>query len=152
MEYRFKSLFDREKEHVIKTEEPLHLYNEFSISIRKVDKECKSFSIDNIDCVLRYAKRGIAEMKQIELDSTNYDGFYMMVETLKNRGCVSMGEGIELIRETKPYEFKDTNLENANNELKLAFNNYLEENKIMDMLFQCFLHGVAFGKNKGTVC
>ena len=49
MEYRFKSLFDREKEHVIETEEPLHLYNEFSISIRKVDKECKSFSIDNID-------------------------------------------------------------------------------------------------------
>ena len=63
-----------------------------------------------------------------------------------------MGEGVELVREAKPYEFKDTNLENANNELKLAFNNYLEENKIMDMLFQCFLYGVAFGKNKGTVC
>ena len=49
MEYRFKSLFDREKEYVIETEEPLHLYNEFSISIRKVDKESKSFSVDNIN-------------------------------------------------------------------------------------------------------
>lgn len=152
MEYRFKSLFDREKEHVIETEEPLHLYNEFSISIRKVDKENKSFSSDNIDCVLKYAKRGTMGINQIELDSTNYNGFHMMVETLKKRGCISMGEAVELIRETKPYEFKDTNLENANNELKLAFNNYLEENKIMDMLFQCFLHGVAYGKqNKGTV-
>ena len=152
MEYRFKSLFDREKEHVIETEEPLHLYNEFSISIRKVDKENKSFSSDNIDCVLKYAKRGTMGINQIELDSTNYNGFHMMVETLKKRGCISMGEAVELIRETKPYEFKDTNLENANNELKLAFNNYLEENKIMDMLFQCFLHGVTYGKqNKGTV-
>ena len=152
MEYRFKSLFDREKEYVIETEEPLHLYNEFSISIRKVDKESKSFSADNIDCVLRYSKRGTIGINQIELDSTNYDGFHMMVETLKKRGCISMGEGVELVRETKPYEFKDTNLENANNELKLAFNQYLEENKIMDILFQCFLHGVAYGKNKGTVC
>ena len=146
MEYRFKSLFDREKEHVIETEEPLHLYNEFWISIRKLDKANKSFSSDNIDCVLKYAKRGTMGINQIELDSTNYNGFHMMVETLKKRGCISMGESVELIRETKPYEFKDTNLENANNELKLAFNNYLEENKIMDMLFQCFLHGVAYGK------
>ena len=135
MEYRFKSLFDREKEHVIETEEPLHLYNEFSISIRKVDKESKSFSVDNINCVLKYGKRGVTGINQIELDSTNYDGFHMMVEMLKKRGCLSMGEGVELVRETKPYEFKDTNLGNANNELKLAFNKYLEENKIMDILF-----------------
>ena len=152
MEYKFKSLFDREKEHVIETEEPLHLYDVFSISIGKVDKESKSFSVDNINCVLKYGKRGITGINQIELDSTNYDGFHMMVETLKKRGCLSMGEGVELVRETKPYEFKGTNLENANNELKLAFNKYLEENKIMDMLFQCFLHGVTYGKNKGTVC
>ena len=63
-----------------------------------------------------------------------------------------MGEGVELVRETKPYEFEDTKLEYVNIELKLAFNKYLEENKIMDILFQCFLHGVAYGKNKGTVC
>ena len=53
MEYRFKSLFDREKEHVIETDEPLHLYDVFSISIGKVDKKSKSFSVDNINCVLK---------------------------------------------------------------------------------------------------
>lgn len=151
MEYRFKSLFDRSKEYTIETEEPLHLYDTFSISIRKIDNDNKSFSYDNIDCILQYSKRGSLDVNKLELDRFNYSGFYMTVEVYKRRSCFSMGEPIELVKEEKPYEFKDTTLENANNELKLAFNEYLESNGIIDILFQCFLHGVAYGKNKGTM-
>lgn len=149
MEYRFKSLFDRSKEYTIETEEPLHIYDTFSISIKKINNDNKSYSYDNIDCILQYSKRGALGINKIELDNTNFDGFYITVETFKKRGCLSMGEPIELVKEGKMHEFKDTTLENANNELKLAFNEYLESNNIMDILFQCFLHGVAYGKNKG---
>lgn len=148
MKYKFKSLFNREKEYTIECDEPLELYNNFALSIKKVDKANKSFSYENIDCVLKYGKRNDIGLKIIELDRYNFSGYLMMLESYKQRNAVSMGEPLEMIKEEVPYEFKDTNLDNANKELKLAFNKYVEENKIMDILFQCFLHGVAYGKNK----
>lgn len=148
MEYKFKSLFNKEHEYVIECEEPLELYDNFALSIRKVDKANKSFSDENINCILKYGKRTQLGMKELDLDKYNFSGYFMFVETYKERNAVSMGEPLEMIKEEPKYEFKDVNLNNANNELKLAFNKYVEENKIMDMLFQCFLRGVAYGKTQ----
>lgn len=148
MKYNFKSLFNRERKYIIECDEPLDLYDDFSLSIKKVDKSDKSFSYDNIDCVLKYGKQGTLDYKTIELDRDNFNGYYMLVETYKNRNALSVGEPLEMIKEEVPYEFKDVNLDNATIELKLAFNKYVEDNKLMDALFQCFLHGVAYGKSK----
>lgn len=148
MKYKFKSLFNREKEYTVECDEPLELYDDFALSIKKVDKANKSFSYDNIDCILKYGKHNQLGINKIELDRYNFSGYLMMLESYKQRNAVSMGEPLEMIKETVPYEFKDVNLENANNELKLAFNKYVEDNKLMDVLFQCFLHGVAYGKTK----
>jgi hypothetical protein len=148
MKYNFKSLFNRERKYIIECDEPLDLYDDFSLSIKKVDKSDKSFSYDNIDCVLKYGKQGTLDYKTIELDRDNFNGYYMLVETYKNRNALSVGEPLEMIKEEVPYEFKDVNLDNATTELKLAFNKYVEDNKLMDTLFQCFLHGVAYGKSK----
>lgn len=147
MVYHFKSLFNRDKEYTIECDEPLDLYNNFSLSIKKVDREDKSFAYENIDCVLKYGKKSEIGLKTIELDRYNFSGYLMMVETYKQRNAVSMGEPLEIIKEEIPYEFKDTTLENANQELKLMFNKYVEDNNLMEILFQCFLRGVAYGKS-----
>jgi hypothetical protein len=149
MKYKFKSLFNRDKEYTIETDEPLDLYDDFALSIKKVDKNSKSFSSENIDCVLKYGKHNQLGLKTIELERENFSGYLMMVETYKLRNAVSMGEPLEMVKNEVPYEFKGVTLNNANNELKLAFNKYVEDNKLMDVLFHCFLRGVAYGKNKG---
>lgn len=149
MKYKFKSLFNREKEYTIETDEPLDLYDDFALSIKKVDKNSKSFSSENIDCVLKYGKHNQLGLKTIELERDNFSGYLMMVETYKQRNAVSMGEPLEMVKDEVPYEFKGVTLNSANNELKLAFNKYIEDNKLMDVLFQCFLRGVAYGQNKG---
>ena len=146
MKYKFKSLFKRDKEYTIECDEPLELYDNFALSIKKVDNGNKSFSHENIDCVLKYGKRNDIGLKTIELDRYNFSGYLMMVETYKQRNAVSMGEPLEIIKEEILYEFKHTNLENADKELRLAFNKYIEDNKLMDTLFQCFLRGVSYGK------
>lgn len=148
MNYKFKSIFNRQREYTIETDEPLDLYDTFSLSIKKIDKDNKSFSEENIDCILKYGKSNSLGLQSIELDRYNFSGYLMMVETYKQRNALSMGEGIEIIRENKPYEFDGVNLDNANNELKLAFNKYVEDNKLLDVLFQCFLRGVSYGKLK----
>lgn len=149
MKYKFKSLFNREKEYTIETEESLELYDDFALSIKKVDKDSKSFASENIDCVLKYGKHNQLGLKTIELERDNFSGYLMMVETYKQRNAVSMGEPLEMVKDVVPYEFKNVTLNNANNDLKLAFNKYVEDNKLMDVLFQCFLRGVSYGKNKG---
>ena len=150
MVYNFKSLFNREKEYTIDTEEPLDLYNTFSLSMKKFDAKDKSFAYDNIVCVLKYGKKGVLELQQIELDQTNFSGFYLMVEVFKQRNCLSMGEPLELIKENPFNEFENVNLENAEEELKLEFNKYVENNDIMNTLFKCFLKGVSYGKKKNS--
>lgn len=148
MEYRFKSKFDRSKEYIIETNEPLELYDVFALSIKKFDNNDKSFSNDNIDCVLKYSKKGVLDTKTIELDYSNFNGFYMLIETFRHRGCLSMGEPLDMIYEKKVNEYENVNLSNADEELKLAFNDYIEKHNIMDILFKTFLAGVSYGKNK----
>ena len=148
MEYKFKSIFDREREYTIDTEEPLNLYNTFALSIKKIDKNDKSFGYDNIDCVLKYSKRGTLDGKTIDLDSTNFDGYSMLLERYKKKSCLSMGEAIELVSEKSTNEYENTTLDIAQTELKLAFEEYVRESGIMDALFKCFLNGVSYGKRK----
>lgn len=146
MEYKFKSLFNRSNEYTIETDEPLHLYDSFALSIKKVDNDIKSFSYENIVCILKCSKYNELGTKVIELDRYNFSGFYTLVEVYKNRNCLSMGEPLELIKEEIPYEYKETNLNNADTELKADFNRFITENNVMEVLFQCFLKGVSFGK------
>lgn len=148
MTYRFKSLFNRDKEYTIECDESLELYDNFSLSMKKVERENKSFAYDNIECVLKYGKKGELGLKTVELDRYNFSGYLMMVETYKQRNAVSMGEPLEMIRDDIPYEFKDTTLETASQELRLAFNKYVEDNGLMNILFQCFLRGVSYGKTQ----
>lgn len=148
MKYKFRSVFDRQKEYTIESDEPLDLYNDFSVSITKIDSDLKTYSYDNIDCQLKYMKRGNLGVKYLELDKNNFSGFYMMVETFKQRKCLKMGEPIEIVLPKKEFEYQDTNLDNADAEVKIAFEKYLKENNIMENIFQCFLHGVSYGKKK----
>lgn len=148
MEYKFRSIFDRGNDYTIVCNEPLELYNDFSLSIRKIDDENKSYSYDNIDCVLKYGKRGTLGINKYDLDRDNFTGFHKMVETFKRRNCLSMGVPIELIVEKKPYEYEGVTLDNADNELKIAFEKHLKNSGILDSLFHCFLQGVSYGKNK----
>ena len=146
MVYSFKSLFDRERTYTIDTEESLSQYDDFSLSIKKVDKNDKSFSVDNIDCILRYSKHGKLGTKSIQLEPYNFNSYYGFVEKYKQRNAVSMGEPLELERKKEINEFDDVTLENADNEIKTAFKKYIERNNIMENLFQCFLAGVAYGR------
>ena len=148
MKYTFTSIFDKEKVYTIDTEEPLELYHDFALSITKINPDNKSYSYDNIDCVLKCLKQNELGSKIVELDETNFSGFYMMVETFKRRECKRMGEGIEIVQNKPNFEYKDTTLDNADSELRSAFDQYVKDNNIMDVLFQCFLHGVSYGKKK----
>lgn len=148
MKYTFTSIFNKEKVYTINTEEPLELYNDFSLSITKINPDNKSYSYDNIDCVLKCLKHNELCTKIVELDGTNFSGFHMMVETFKRRGCNRMGEGIEMVQNNPNFEYKDTTLDNADSELRYAFDQYVKDNNIMNVLFQCFLHGVSYGKKK----
>ena len=148
MIYSFKSLFDRERIYTIDTEEPLSQYDDFSLSIKKVDRNDKSYSPDNIDCVLRYAKHGKLGIKTIQLESYNFNSYYSFVEKYKQRNAVSMGEPLELERKKEIYEFDGVTLETANEDIKKAFKKYVENNNIMETLFQCFLSGVSYGKRE----
>lgn len=146
MVYSFKSLFDRERIYTIDTEESLSQYDDFSLSIKKVDKDDKSFSTDNIDCTLRYSKHGKLGIKSIQLEPYNFSSYYAFVEKYKQRNAVSMGEPLELERKKELYEFDGVTLENADKEIKDAFKKYMEGNNIMETLFQCFLFGVSYGR------
>lgn len=148
MKYKFRSLFDREKEFTIESDEPLGLYNVFSLSIKKVDKDSKSYSYDNIDCTLQYSKKGDTGIKRIDLDQHNFSGFYMFVETYKKRNAFSIGEPIELSDEDKIYVHDNISLENADDDVKIAFKSFITNNKVVDELFKCFLGGVSYGKTK----
>lgn len=148
MIYKFRSFFNRDNDYTIVSDEPLELYNDFSLSIKKIDNENKSYSYDNIDCVLKYGHRGTLGIKKYDLDKDNFTGFHKMVETFKRRNCLSMGEAIELIVEKKPYEYEGVKLDNADQELKIAFEKHLKDSGMLDNLFQCFLQGVSYGKNK----
>ena len=55
---------------------------------------------------------------------------------------------IELFKEDIKTEYSDITLDNANTEVKLAFSRFIEDNKIMEILFRCFLNGVEYGKKK----
>lgn len=145
MKYQFKSLFNREKVYTIDCEEPLDLYDDFSLSIKRVDSDIKSFSADNIDCVLKYCKHGTLDIKRYELDSTNFSGYHLLVENLKRRNCVSLGEGLEIVRNNKN-EFEDVSIDDADSDTVMAFNQFIKDNDIMDALFKCFLNGVSYGK------
>ena len=150
MVYKFRSVFDRNNDYSIICDEPLELYDNFGLSIKKVDDEDKSFSYENIDCILKYSKKGVLGSKQYELDRDNFTGYHKMVETFKNKKlCLSMIEPIELIREGKTYECNNITLDNADTELKLAFEKYVKESGLMNTLFQVFLQGVTYGKRKG---
>lgn len=150
MIYKFRSIFDRNNEYIIDSEEPLSLYDDFTLSINKVDSNSKSFAYENIDCELKYVKHGNIEAKYIELDKDNFNGYYMMIENFKHKQCLKMNIPIEIIKEEQTFEYKDVTLLNGDEEMKIAFNKYIQENSIMDMLFQCFLHGVSYGKLKKT--
>lgn len=145
MVYKFRSVFDRSKEYTIETNEPLELYNDFSVSIKKVDNEKKTYSYDNIDCVLKYFKRGTLGIKTIELDRDNFSGFYMMVETFKERNCLTMGEALELVTE---HNQEEITIDNADTETRMAFEHYLKNSGIINTLFKCFLNGVQYGNTK----
>ena len=64
MIYKFRSFFNRDNDYTIVSDEPLELYNDFSLSIKKIDNENKSYSYDNIDCVLKYGHRGTLGIKK----------------------------------------------------------------------------------------
>lgn len=148
MEYKFRSLFNREKEYVIDTENCLEKYDSFALSIGKLDNNNKSFGEDNIDCVLKYGKKGVAEGYSLDLDKNNFDGYHMFVETYKRKGCLKMGEAIELAK-NKPAVIDDyVGIDDADENLRLAFDAYLKDSGIMDVLFKCFLGGILYWKNK----
>lgn len=150
MDYTFKSLFNRNKEYRITTDEPLELYDDFSLSIKKIDNGNKSFSDNNIDCILKYMKHNELGTKTIELDQYNFSGYYMFVEKYKQRNAVSMGEPLQIVKDEIPYEYKEAKLSDTktDEELKIAFNKFIADNNVMDILFQCFLNGVSYGKKK----
>lgn len=148
MVYKFKSLFDREKLHMIITDEPLHLYNNFILSIRKVNDDIKSYSYDNIDCVLKYSNRGTLETKELDLDRENFNGYLMMIEKFKSRNCKSMGEPIEIVNDKVKETYKEITLDKADNETKLAFNKFIDDSNIMELLFKCFMGGIHYEKTK----
>lgn len=145
MIYRFRSIFNRDNEYTIECDEPLELYDDFSLSIKKVDNDNKSFDYTNIDCVLKYAKHGTLGIKQYELEPQNFNGFHMMAETFKHRGCLTMGQPIELIKDKIEDKVTNTTLKNCDEKLRLAFEKYIQESNIMESLFQCFLNGAING-------
>ena len=145
MKYKFRSLFDRDKEFTIESDEPLGLYNVFSLSIKKVDKDSKSYSYDNIDCTLQYSKKGETAIKRIDLDQHNFSGFYMFVETYKKRNAFSIGEPIELAEKDTIYVHDNIALENADDDVKIAFKSFITNNKVVDELFKCFLVAYHMG-------
>ena len=148
MKYKFKSLFKRDKEYTIECDEPLELYDNFALSIKKIDNSNKSFSYENIDCVLKYGKRSDIGLKTIELDRYNFSGYLMMLEIYKQRNAVSMGEPLELERKKEVCEFDGVTLDTVNDDIKNAFKKCIGSNNIMETLFQCFLSGVSYGKRE----
>lgn len=140
MKYTFNSLFRKENEYVIESDISLEEYDEFSISIRKVDEENKSFSYDNIDCVLKYGHKGKLDIQILELDQSNFDGFYLLVEKFKNRKCYSMGIPISLSISSKNNLINDKEtLETIDEGLKKEFENFLKRTDVREALLKLFL-------------
>lgn len=146
MKYNFKSLFDRERTYTIETDEPLSIYDTFALSIKKVDNQCKSFSEDNIDCILKYSLRGKEGTYSIQLEPYNFESYYAFLEKYKSRNAVSMGEPLELDIKRQVEEDDDLSLETADTKTKELFNAFVNDTNVMNTLFKVFLRGVKYGR------
>ena len=144
MKYTFKSIFDPTKEFKIETDIVLTNFNTFNVIISKVDNEKKSYAEDNINCILKYSDCNINKSYEMDLDSSNFDGYYGTLEKFKKRNCLTMGEPIQLcFVGTYKTENKLT-INNATLEMKERFQQFITDNKIMETLFNCFLEGISY--------
>lgn len=148
MQYKFRNLFNREDECTIDCDELLNSYDDFSVSMRKVDINNKSYSYDNIDCTLKCVRHRDKTTKIIELDKDNFDGYLLMLEKYKEKTCLRFGKAFELITENNSLEGLETTFKEDSSELRNAFEDYLTKSGIKEMLFQCFLSGVNYERRK----
>lgn len=134
----------------IDCDEPLEIYNDFTLLIKKVDSDSKSYSYENIYCVLKYGVHGDVKMKIYELDSRNFSWYYMMVEKFKSKRCHGMGVPVELVISNTDNPVEDITPENADDQLRKSFGKFLEDSGIIETLFKFYLRGINDERSKAT--